>query len=925
MPETAWTYSEEYNDYYYIIYDELNNPHYVFQRDIQARQRQADPTPTNVPRTADAGQAYNYVNDSRRDRPSQEVPGTPYAEAQPGYVYEQPVAGQLHTYQPASNAQENQRTSNFSQTGYYNRNDPRMSNQTREALETHYAHRGELDSRNVPQTAIPNYRTGQGTSNSSDRDSSITERGSQEQQQQQQLYLRQQQQQQQQLYEQQQKQQQQQQLYEQQLQEYHGQQQQQHQNQENPSTNDPEQASDVLDSSFQKQPLSYFKKGRVFKIYWTEPAARESVGNSITTLKFNQKVYSNFRRFVVVKPDKLHAVCVSITTYGGRATTKPGINVAAHSIIYTGPGRCPDLIEGENKLPKRPIKVDPNDLVNQLDPKSRYCGPACQHAHWAVHKADCKSPLGKESWVPGWCKESRTPAFVGEGGVATFGGGKYLWGNVPAFDVLQLAANEGGGHRDAVRLLFAGAFEVLILIARARSELASGDLRNVVETIAQLPRSYGAPVHATINDRDLDIVARNAIILLLALVIEDGEEAVDCIIHVWYSALIRKADLDILHQRIRPLVQSVCEKSVGKDPHTLLAKTWTFGQRSLRLLLEKAAWDGLFSFLIIPPGLTAERANQIRRAVTLAASRRDYRDRNLILHSASRRIAMNRFREDGILLPFGSPRSDFQEPNPTLFQTANSWPMHDDANPLNGWPSKEVEDTSSGAAKADIYGKLFYHVRAVLRAFLLRLSGLQVSFRLLQSDASELYQHVESDSFNRIEVSNISDEGYLGMHRTLYWMVPLLQAPRANPHATLITLCMNTVAENLTRQDEMSLNSLIKRRVFQYLPPKRKTPGEYDPEIIKVVFAQDSVATFDHIFDRVVKEMNFDEAAQCLGAAAKEKHTVIEKWPFRLKLRPGQPGAQEEFDRNLRGGVSGKERYMEWKRIMMEGDNVKGS
>lgn len=46
----------------------------------------------------------------------------------------------------------------------------------------------------------------------------------------------------------------------------------------------------------------------------------------------------------------------------------------------------------------------------------------------------------------------------------------------------------------------------------------------------------------------------------------------------------------------------------------------------------------------------------------------------------------------------------------------------------------------------------------------------------------------------------------------------------------------------------------------------------------------------------------------------KEKHTVIEKWPFRLKLRPGQPGAQEEFDRLLAGGVSGKERYVEWKR-----------
>jgi hypothetical protein len=56
----------------------------------------------------------------------------------------------------------------------------------------------------------------------------------------------------------------------------------------------------------------------------------------------------------------------------------------------------------------------------------------------------------------------------------------------------------------------------------------------------------------------------------------------------------------------------------------------------------------------------------------------------------------------------------------------------------------------------------------------------------------------------------------------------------------------------------------------------------------------------------------------------KEKHTVIEKWPFRLKLQPGQPGAQEEFDRLLAGGVTGKERYVEWKRIAVYEDEVDG-
>lgn len=57
------------------------------------------------------------------------------------------------------------------------------------------------------------------------------------------------------------------------------------------------------------------------------------------------------------------------------------------------------------------------------------------------------------------------------------------------------------------------------------------------------------------------------------------------------------------------------------------------------------------------------------------------------------------------------------------------------------------------------------------------------------------------------------------------------------------------------------------------------------------------------------------KAGDFVGAAMKEEHSIIEKWPYRLKLRPGLRGAQEEFDRRLRDGVSGKERYIEWKRV----------
>ncbi len=44
---------------------------------------------------------------------------------------------------------------------------------------------------------------------------------------------------------------------------------------------------------------------------------------------------------------------------------------------------------------------------------------------------------------------------------------------------------------------------------------------------------------------------------------------------------------------------------------------------------------------------------------------------------------------------------------------------------------------------------------------------------------------------------------------------------------------------------------------------------------------------------RYMKRFSFRDAAGLLGSEMKDTHTVIEKWPYRLRLRPGQPGAPE--------------------------------
>lgn len=145
---------------------------------------------------------------------------------------------------------------------------------------------------------------------------------------------------------------------------------------------------------------------------------------------------------------------------------------------------------------------------------------------------------------------------------------------------------------------------------------------------------------------------------------DDPDQAVDCIVHIWYSCLIRKSHLEIVQSRVRVLVQDVCDKICTKSPDSLQAKTWRFGKHSLRLVLPQHTWMQLLTYMDVPPGLDSQKATKIRQVVTLAESRVDYRDRHLLFFSPAHRIAKTRYWEDGLLLPFGARRDEFDVPNP---------------------------------------------------------------------------------------------------------------------------------------------------------------------------------------------------------------------------------------------------------------------
>lgn len=59
--------------------------------------------------------------------------------------------------------------------------------------------------------------------------------------------------------------------------------------------------------------------------------------------------------------------------------------------------------------------------------------------------------------------------------------------------------------------------------------------------------------------------------------------------------------------------------------------------------------------------------------------------------------------------------------------------------------------------------------------------------------------------------------------------------------------------------------------------------------------------------------LRFKEIESLSGMVRKDPHTIIEKWPMRLKKQPTEAGAKEEFQLLFESAHGGMERYVEWK------------
>jgi hypothetical protein len=165
--------------------------------------------------------------------------------------------------------------------------------------------------------------------------------------------------------------------------------------------------SELLDPSYSMREGAdahrFFVIGRVFAVLWTETAgdtiARQAGtegtvrfhNDAITIGRFGQPVYSQIRRFVIVKVRvKGHFVyACPISTYSRRGTLKFGCYPAEHAIVYFS-NTVPQYVEGEygNGMTKEPIEVIPTDPSDTMHPASRLRFGKSYPVEWNVKVKD---------------------------------------------------------------------------------------------------------------------------------------------------------------------------------------------------------------------------------------------------------------------------------------------------------------------------------------------------------------------------------------------------------------------------------------------------------------------------------------------------------------------------------------------------------
>ncbi|EPQ57737.1 hypothetical protein GLOTRDRAFT_35487 [Gloeophyllum trabeum ATCC 11539] len=503
---------------------------------------------------------------------------------------------------------------------------------------------------------------------------------------------------------------------------------------------------------------------------------------------------------------------------------------------------------------------------------------ACQRQHWPLHKRDCKDPLMASDWKPAWERERRLPSFISSGkegpgwNIRAQGPlmmARHLWGNMPAVDLVNLDKNEKDHGTD------------LTLAC-----VASGDLRNVVQTVNNLPEDYAGHMTVVLNDRDPVVTIRTLILLCLLGTIDDDVTAAELALHFWYSVFLPIQYSVRIKHTVKPLIEQILSR--------LSECRLPFGSTS-SMSFDVSEEIGCCIVEMLSSTYSLEDASTEYRRVRYAESGKDYHDRAYCLYEPAHRVALQEYRLFGLVLPFGALNAHFNWPNRSLFSPDCCWLQNDHVTPLESWDLRSVVEGGRrhGAQREDIFGCLYFFLTDQLRRFARRLRQFNISFHVFNRDVRELAENIRSGalassgmlpctSFDRIEVSNIMDIEYVGVRRALEDWGPLL---RDNKTSAIIAYFMNwrtrqkggdpatagehvilSLMKRLKEQNRSNMKSLGFFMIMQYLDP---VYNNWVP------------------FRKFLREQGTDDVLKKMGLRMKGTHTIVPH--VSMRSRPPHP------------------------------------
>ncbi|XP_028390689.1 uncharacterized protein LOC114515601 [Dendronephthya gigantea] len=508
-----------------------------------------------------------------------------------------------------------------------------------------------------------------------------------------------------------------------------------------------------------------------------------------------------------------------------------------------------------------------------------YCDAKCQMNHRSEHKFECKRIVDKIKSLAG----SLLAFFPNSGRICM---AHYYWGNMPAYDYLNLLENEGVNYDSDMNVLVLGV----------------GDLRNIVLTCASLPESFANKVKFVLNDIDEWVLAR--LVLLLYMMIKCDRSVSKVVTEIWYSLSLSEKTYNYLHQTLQGLLrlQSAEDMKTATDGIIHLNEehfrkfrdVWARwlemrveGTSHIRKQREKAMNADLGSF-----GGRINYYNCIPKEHVPSAM--EYMEKGVF-----NRTQNCSFAENPTLT------------GPPMFGNDLTYCCPTSVLPFVGWDYVEVEKSTYSKSLVTMFGN---YIEEKLERFMEKLAARQVRFDIILGNCMNIEEFLtEEEKYDRIFTSNLMD--YILLPELLRLYSGRLN--RNNPHTTLITETQNWV--NFCPAADVDSMSIFEQRASFGETALRDTN---DPK-----FANDVGTTFREYLDNSRELQDYlralfyaDRKRQKCGTSTPSKVPNFRELgnEFQLRLRDGFRNENRivflkpAVNRRRVTMITGLERNMEW-------------